>query len=176
MRGKTNANPNGIGFWDLVAEDARTQEFGIWSSGFFALFGHRFGNWRMGVPSPLRSVCTLIYRVLYRRAKLTHGIDLPYSTKVGRRLRIEHSGGMVLVAESIGDDVTIRQNTTFGIRRVDEELAWPVIENGVDIGVGAVIIGGVTIGAGAVVGANAVVTKNVAAQSVVGGIPAKPLR
>jgi len=48
-----------------------------------------------------------------------------------------------------------------------------VIEDYVFIGPNVVVLPGVTIGKGAVVGAGAVVTKDVAAGSVVGGIPAK---
>lgn len=44
------------------------------------------------------------------------------------------------------------------------------------IGRGAAVLKGVSIGAGSVIGANAVVTKAVAAQQVVGGVPAKALR
>lgn len=48
-----------------------------------------------------------------------------------------------------------------------------VIGDGVFLGQNVVVLGGVTIGDGATVAANAVVTKNVAANSIVGGIPAK---
>ena len=44
------------------------------------------------------------------------------------------------------------------------------------IGHGAVIMPGVTIGNGAVIGANAVVTRDVAAYTIVAGVPAKVLR
>lgn len=44
------------------------------------------------------------------------------------------------------------------------------------LGEGCMIMGGVTIGDGAVVGARAVVTKNVEAYSVVGGVPAKHIK
>ncbi len=50
------------------------------------------------------------------------------------------------------------------------------IGNYVWIGTGAVILPGVTIGDHAVIGANAVVTKDVASYSVVGGNPAKEIK
>jgi len=50
------------------------------------------------------------------------------------------------------------------------------IEDNVWIGHGAIIIHGVRVHAGAVIAAGSVVTKNVAANSIVGGNPAKLLR
>ena len=49
-----------------------------------------------------------------------------------------------------------------------------VLEDGCDIGVGAVILPGVTVGRCAQVGAGAVVTGDVAAGTVVIGVPARP--
>ncbi|RHR29430.1 antibiotic acetyltransferase [Clostridium sp. AF19-22AC] len=51
-----------------------------------------------------------------------------------------------------------------------------VIGNDVWIGYEAVILAGVTIGDGAVIGSRALVTKDVAPYTIVGGIPAKPIR
>lgn len=51
-----------------------------------------------------------------------------------------------------------------------------VIGHDVWIGHGAVIMPGITIGHGAVIGANAVVTKDVAPYSIVGGVPARKIR
>jgi len=51
-----------------------------------------------------------------------------------------------------------------------------VIGNDVWIGYEAVIMSGVTIGDGAIIGTRAVVTKDVAPYTIVGGVPAKPIR
>lgn len=51
-----------------------------------------------------------------------------------------------------------------------------VLGNDVWIGYEAVILSGVTIGDGAVVGARAVVTKDEPPYTIVGGVPAKPIR
>ena len=51
-----------------------------------------------------------------------------------------------------------------------------VIGNDVWIGFEAVILAGVTIGDGAIIGARAVVTKDVPPYTIVGGVPAKPIR
>lgn len=51
-----------------------------------------------------------------------------------------------------------------------------IIGNDVWIGYDAVIMAGVTIGDGAIIGARAVVTKDVAPYSIVGGVPAREIR
>lgn len=51
-----------------------------------------------------------------------------------------------------------------------------IIGNDVWIGYEAVILSGVTIGDGAVIGTHAVVTKDVPPYTIVGGVPAKPIR
>ena len=69
----------------------------------------------------------------------------------------------------------------WGLNIRDVAKAWDnkgdiVIGNDVWIGYEAVIMAGVTIGDGAIIGTRAVVTKDVAPYTVVGGIPAKPIR
>lgn len=51
-----------------------------------------------------------------------------------------------------------------------------VLGNDVWVGYEAVIMSGVTIGNGAIIGTRAVVTKDVPPYTIVGGVPAKPIR
>lgn len=51
-----------------------------------------------------------------------------------------------------------------------------LIKDGAHIGIGAIIMPGVTVGEGAIIGAGAVVTKNIPAYSVAVGIPAKVIK
>lgn len=175
--GRVNRNPEGIGLRALIAEDYRTYGRDPFAQGFWALFWHRFGNWRMSVRSKaLRAPFTILYRSMAKVCEWVCGIYLPYTVVVGRRVRLEHFGGMILVAEAIGNDVVIRQNTTLGIADLNRLQDRPVIGDGVEIGAGVVIVGSIEIGAHTVIGANAVVTRSLPGDVIAGGVPAKILR
>lgn len=87
---------------------------------------------------------------------------------------------------TLGDRVSIAPRVTFvlsshpndsRIRPFAPVARAPiVVEADVWIGAGVVVLPGVTIGRGAIVGANSVVTKDVPPLTIVGGIPAKPIR
>ncbi len=69
----------------------------------------------------------------------------------------------------------------WGLEKSDVATAWDnkgdiVIGNDVWIGYEAVIMSGVHIGNGAIIAARAVVTKDVPPYTIVGGIPARPIR
>ncbi len=143
--------------------------------GFRALAVHRFGNWRMSVePKVLRAPLSVLYRAAERHCRNVYGIELPYSAKVGRRVKIEHQGGIVVHGDStIGDECTLRQGVTLGMKNTDKAFDAPTLERGVDVGAGAVILGAIVVGEGAHVGANAVVVKDVEAGATAVGVPAK---
>ena len=161
---------------ELLREDWNTYDKDLWRQGFWAMCVYRFGNWRYGVrPAWLRKPFSLAYRLLRTLIQIVAGIELHCETRVGRRLLIEHFGGIIVSGDAvIGDDVVIRQGVTIGLRTTGRRGA-PVIGNRVDIGAGAKLLGNIRIGDDAVIGANAVVLKNVPPGYVAIGIPAKNL-
>ncbi|BAZ24808.1 transferase hexapeptide repeat containing protein [Kalymmatonema gypsitolerans NIES-4073] len=62
------------------------------------------------------------------------------------------------------------------IIQTDFQIKTVKVETGVDIGMNAVILPGITIGKGSIVGAGAVVTKDVPPFAIVAGVPAQFLR
>ena len=120
---------------------------------------------------------------MFRGIDSVWGIHLPRTVELGRRVRIWHNGCMLLTAKSIGDDVTLRHDTTLGPLRAGRQVsaetpaaadaALPVIEAGADLGSGVAVLGGVRVGRRAVVGANSVILKDVPAEATVLGVPAR---
>ncbi|MDN3668122.1 serine acetyltransferase [Echinicola jeungdonensis] len=112
----------------------------------------------------------LRYRMVVRR-----GCDISYSAIIGKKLHLPHPIGIVIGDDVIiKDNVTIFQNVTLGSHgKVNEELKYPEIGNGVKIYAGAKIIGGISVGEEAVIGANSVVTKDVPPRSVIVGVPGR---
>jgi serine O-acetyltransferase len=174
--GDTNQNPAGIGLLALLAEDFATYERNPLDPAFLAVALHRLGNARMDLkPKLVRAPFSAAYRVAFTGVNWLWGIDLAYTVRLGRRVRIWHHGGMVLGARSIGDDVHIRHNTTLGLMNRHEPTKKPIIGDRVDIGVGACIFGAVTVGADTVIGANSVVVRDLPPGSTVFGVPARPV-
>ena len=93
----------------------------------------------------------------------------------GRRVRIWHHSGMILHARSIGNDVHIRHNTTFGVSSRTQNECLPVIEDGVDIGCNTAILGNVVVGKNSIIGAGSIVVHDIPPNTVVAGSPARPI-
>jgi serine O-acetyltransferase len=142
--------------------------------GLWVMLVYRFGRWRYSVrPALLRKVFSLLYKLLEKVMQILTGIELPCEVPLGKGVRIDHFGGIIISGDaSIGDHVVIRQGVTIGLKNTGQRGA-PQIGNRVDIGAGAKLLGAIHIGDDAVIGANAVVLKDVPAGALAVGIPAR---
>lgn len=131
-----------------------------------AMAWFRFAQWCRA--SGIRGVGGYVQRRLLR----LYGLELAPSTPVGGGLYIAHPVGCVLHAASIGENVTVIGQVTFGTL---EDGVWPVIDDRAFLGVGARVLGGITVGADAKVGANAVVLRDVPSGATAVGVPARVL-
>lgn len=103
-----------------------------------------------------------------------YGIQIPWSTKIGKGFYIGHFGAIVVNGCSIiGNNVNISQGVTIGKTNRGKNQGCPIIGDRVYIGPGAKIIGGVKIGNDVAIGANAVVTHDIPDNACVIGVPAR---
>ena len=86
------------------------------------------------------------------------------------------TGRMIYISDNNHGDCTREEMETPPAQRKLTIKGPVIIEDNVWIGERAVILSGVTIGRGAIIAANAVVTQNVPAYAIVGGVPAKIIR
>lgn len=147
----------------------------------------RLGKWARPIR---RAICTPLFKFGGKNINIEKGaffgngseIEIGDNSGLGINSRIY---GPVKIGKNVmmGTDVLIF-TSNHNIDRTD----MPMIEQGMTaispveicddvwIGARAIILAGVKIGSGAVVGAGAVVTKNVAPFSIVGGNPARLIR
>jgi acetyltransferase-like isoleucine patch superfamily enzyme len=110
-------------------------------------------------------------------------LEIGDETWIGQQCFFHAAGGLI-IGRSVGIGPGVKILTSQhaqaprdqAIYSAPIELSPVVIEDGADIGVGAIILPGVTVGRGAQVGAGAVVTRDVPAYAVVAGSPARVLR
>lgn len=102
------------------------------------------------------------------------GIEIHPGAIIGRRFFIDHGMGVVIgETAEIGDDCTLYHGVTLGGTSWKKGKRHPTLKNDVVVGAGAKILGPITLSEGVRVGSNAVVTKDVAAHSIVVGIPGR---
>jgi len=113
--------------------------------------------------------------VVYAPEKLSIGSQVD----IGEFVVLRANGGL-----TIGDRVLVAAHATLTTRghpilppRYGRTVDGPIVlEDDVWVGAAAVVLPGVTIGRGSIVGAGAVVTRDVPANTIVGGVPGRPIR
>ena len=115
------------------------------------------------------------------------GVKIGKGSKIGATVDIDQSAPQLI---TIGNHVWVTRGVMLlchqrnlseyevgkPVMNCELKYAPIVIKDGAHIGIGAIIMPGVTIGEGAVIGAGAVVTRNVPAYCVAAGVPAKVIK
>ena len=149
-------------------DPAARSSFEVWvvASGLHAVWAHRWHHWLWN------HGFKFLARVGSQWIRFWTGIEIHPGATIGRRFFIDHGMGVVIgETAEVGDDVMIYHGVTLGGRSLEQGKRHPTIENNVTIGAGAKVLGPLTIGNNSAIGANAVVVKDVPADSQVVGIP-----
>lgn len=122
-------------------------------------------------------------------SKIGTFVEIQKNAKIGSDVKVS-SHTFICEGVTIEDEVFVGHGVTFindkyprattATRELQTEEDWEVVETLVkrraSIGSGATILCGVTIGEEAIIGAGSVVTRDVAARTVVAGNPARVIR
>ena len=143
--------------------------------GVKALFFHRIANFFS------KAKFDLIARLISQLSRFFTGIEIHPRAEIGKNFFIDHGMGVVIGETSeIGDNVTMYHAYTLGgispsikSDKQRDVKRHPTLKNNVVVGSGAQVLGPIVVGENAKIGANAVVTKDVPANAIMVGIPAK---
>jgi len=113
-------------------------------------------------------------RFFSQLARFLTGIEIHPGAQINEGLFIDHGMGVVIGETAVvGKNVTLYQGVTLGGTGKEKGKRHPNIGDNVVIGTGAKILGNITIGNNSYIGANAVVVKDVPANSTVVGVPGR---
>lgn len=147
------------------------------SKGKLVLKIYNFGKRHKFKKGPYHKLCMGVYTLLNWVIVVgMFNTELHVTKDIGN-INLYHPYGVIIHMSSVlKDGVTVRQQVTIGNKGgSDDSHECPIIEENVDIGAGAKIIGNVRIGKNSKIGANAVVTKSFPENSILVGVPARDI-
>jgi serine O-acetyltransferase len=144
------------------------KEQSIW-----AIYVYRFGRRVVNRKSrAIQRIQLQFYWLIFRIVETITGISIPLGARIGPGLRIYHFGNIFIHSDVvIGRGCTLRQGVTIGNRVPNGPV--PVIEDDVEFGAYAQVLGSICIGRGAKIGAMSVVLCDVPAGATAVGTPAR---
>ena len=136
----------------------------LYEPSFMFLFWHRL--------SQVKGWLWMYAKWRHRRLMFKYGLMIASSTKIGYGFFIGHPQGVVINHTAvIGNNVNISQFLTIG----SNETRAAVIGDNVYVGPHVCLVENVHIGSNATIGAGSIVTKDVKADAVVAGNPAREI-
>ena len=113
-----------------------------------------------------------IYKVRLNRIQNRYALHIPTNT-CGKGLKIMHVGPVLINGNAtVGKDCVFHINTALVAGGTNDGV--PYLEDGVIVGIGAVLMGNIQVRRNVAIGANAVVNKSVDEENIaVAGVPAK---
>ena len=118
-----------------------------------------------------------IKRTDRRRNRLSQRINVDYAggSRIEKCVRICHPN--VILNGFVDEGCIFHGNNVLGNKSTGDDVAVPRLGRNVDVGFGALIIGGIEIADDCVIGAGAVVTKSYTESgSVIVGVPARRIK
>lgn len=176
------------------------------SIGPFSIIGRPLDNKKVGDKTIIGNNLlvrshSIIYEnnVIGNNVKISHGVIIRENNRIGDNVTIGNNaeiepgciiGNNIVIHSScfIGELTEIQENVWMGpscitlttlhprCKHKKECNKGPIIGKGAIIGAGAILMPRIRIGENAMIGAGSVVTKNVPANHIVAGIPAKSLK
>jgi UDP-3-O-[3-hydroxymyristoyl] glucosamine N-acyltransferase len=133
-------------------------------------------NTLIGDGASIREKCSIGDQCIVSRY-----VTVNYSTTIGNRVKImdlTHVTGNTVIEDDVfvSAHVGMANDNSIGKAGFHPDIVGPYLETGCAVGLGAQLLPGVRIGAGAIVAAQALVTRNVAPDALVAGVPAKAIR
>lgn len=118
----------------------------------------------------------LLARLISHLNRFFTGIEIHPGAEIGSNFFIDHGMGVVIGETAvIGNNVTMYQGVTLGGTSMEKRKRHPTVEDDVVIGAGAKVLGNIVIGAGSKIGGGSVVVESCPPNSIVVGVPGRPV-
>ena len=140
----------------------------LYFKGYQAIQAHRISHWLW---SRGRHALALYFQ---NRIVSTFNVDIHPAACLGKGVMIDHATGVVIGETAVlSDNVSMLHGVTLGGSGCGGGVRHPQVGEGVLLGAGAKLLGGICIGEGSKVGSGSVVLSDVPPHTTVAGVPAR---
>lgn len=114
----------------------------------------------------------IILHPIWKHYQLKYGLDIPYSTEIGKGLYLGHAFNITVNSNAvIGNNCNLHKGCLIGQENRGKRKGAPILGNCVWVGINASIVGKVKIGDDVLIAPNTYVNCDVPSHSIVFGNP-----